>query len=88
MRRVSLKRQRQMREEAKLDKDLCERAGGRWEDDHCHGGFCEICGENPDWRGLSRSHLTPRSQGGLTTLENVAMSCYTCHSLRHGMREA
>ena len=91
MRRVSLKRQRQMREELPIRKLLCERAGGRWEDGHCKGGLCENpeCGKPPDFRGLHPHELVLRSRGGRLSLDNSVMWCGRCHSVKgHNLREA
>jgi len=71
----------------KLDKVLCERAGGQWVDGKCLGAFCETCQGKGDWRGLSRSHIILKSRGGKDTLENILVECYPCHSKRHNLRE-
>ena len=52
-----------------------------------HGEICMTCGYNPDWRGISLSHIIPLSRGGATTRENCILECYLCHSKRHGLRE-
>jgi len=71
----------------KIDKALCERAGGVWDGKHCECALCETCGGAGDWRGLSRSHIIPKSRGGKDTPENVLIECYPCHSKKHGVKE-
>ena len=77
-----------MREELPIRKLLCERAGGRWEDGGCKGGFCEICGNPPDFRLLHPHEVIKRSQGGSLSLANSVMACGKCHSGEHNLREA
>ena len=46
------------------------------------GGRCEICGQLPDFRGLSIHHNPPKGMGGTThiyTLDEVKMLCGGCH---------
>jgi len=69
----------------KIDKILCERAGGIWVDNRCNDALCETCHGLGDWRGLSRSHIIPKSRGGKDTTENVLIECYPCHEKRHGI---
>ncbi len=55
------------------------------------GGRCIHCGRpvRPRARGLHRSpdlatldHLTPRSAGGRTVIENLALACQACNNAR------
>ncbi len=76
IRRVSLKRQRQLA----LEKELIARLLTR-----C-GGLCDRCG--PDWRGLSKHEKRFRSQGGDPLApENCVMLCGRCHAAIHGVTE-
>jgi len=52
-----------------------------------HGRICMTCGRNPDWRGITLSHIIPLSRGGETSRENCLLEDYICHSKRHGLRE-
>jgi len=53
-----------------------------------HGEVCQTCNnEHKDWRGISLSHIIPLSRGGKTTIVNLELLCYHCHSLRHGIKE-
>ena len=46
-------------------------------------GRCEICGREPDFRGLSGAHIEPRDYTGANdTAENKVISCGRCHD--HG----
>jgi len=47
------------------------------------GGKCMKCGKLPDFRGLSRHHLSYRSQGGNNSSENVELWCGVCHDAEH-----
>lgn len=52
-------------------------------------GRCEVCGELPDWRGLSGHHIIPKSKGGKDTPENCLITCGRCHAVdKHHLREA
>ena len=78
MKRVSAKASRRRRQERLLSMGLLVRAGGR----------CEICGEWPDWRGLSKHEKIKRSQGGdPLDPENCEMLCGRCHSAAHRIKE-
>ncbi|HEV2559438.1 MAG TPA: HNH endonuclease signature motif containing protein [Microvirga sp.] len=55
------------------------------------GGRCVHCGRpvRPRARGLHRApdlatldHLTPRSAGGRTVIENLALACQACNNAR------
>ncbi|MCJ7630885.1 hypothetical protein MUP77_00575, partial [Candidatus Bathyarchaeota archaeon] len=63
----------------KLDKELCEHAGGQWSDGRCQGALCFTCYGWGDWRGLSRSHIVPKSRGGKDSLINIVLECYLDH---------
>jgi hypothetical protein len=64
-----------------LDKELCERAGGMLIFGHCYEAICETCHGYGDWRGLSRSHIVPKSRGGKDSLINILVECYPDHEL-------
>ena len=43
-------------------------------------GLCEICGREPDWRGLSGAHIEPRNYTGSNdTAGNKLCACGRCH---------
>lgn len=44
--------------------------------------WCHICGATVDLSDASRDHLQPRSYGGPTTFENVALAHKRCNSRR------
>ena len=55
------------------------------------GGCCVYCGVavRPRAKGLHRApdlatldHLTPRSQGGRTVPDNLALACHACNNAR------
>ena len=50
-------------------------------------GRCQECENMPDWRGLSKDHIIPRSQGGTDDPENIKWKCGKCHSKKHGIKE-
>ena len=49
-------------------------------DDH----RCQYCGQDKPSHQLSVDHVTPRSQGGKTTWENVVCCCLKCNSRKGG----
>lgn len=49
-------------------------------DDH----FCMYCGQQFDSDDLSRDHVTPLSQGGNDSWNNVVTACRTCNNLKAG----
>ena len=64
----------------KLDKLLCERAGGTWvEGKRCEGHLCETCGSNGGGWDLERSHIIAKSRLGKDTEENILIECRVCH---------
>ena len=49
---------------------------------------CPACGQPADFRGIHRSHETPRSRGGQDTKENIKYKCAHCHyTQKHGIKE-
>lgn len=40
---------------------------------------CQYCGKRPGTSELSIDHISPRSQGGLTTWENCVLACTDCN---------
>jgi hypothetical protein len=46
------------------------------------GSVCIWCGRAPWRRDLSAEHLLPRSRGGRTTPENLAVACRQCNRNR------
>ena len=62
---------------------LCQKLA--WDRAH---GLCEVCGKNPDWRGLSGAHCVRRSRGVIASPNkawNVLIACAVCHDhVRHG----
>lgn len=45
---------------------------------------CQYCGEHPPRAQLNLDHVTPRTQGGRTTWENVVCCCVTCNRIKGG----
>jgi 5-methylcytosine-specific restriction endonuclease McrA len=45
---------------------------------------CQYCGDNPARSFLNLDHVTPRSQGGRTTWENVVCCCVPCNRRKGG----
>lgn len=43
------------------------------------GFACVYCGSDGDGRSLHADHVTPRSRGGASSLENLAASCWRCN---------
>lgn len=71
LKRISIKKQAQLRQEGTLKKQLLVRCGGR----------CEYCGQYPGWPYVLDKHeIIPRSLGGdpLDPL-NCKMACRQCH---------
>ena len=52
------------------------------------GYRCQYCGQTKPMSQLSLDHVTPRSQGGKTTWENVVCSCLGCNSRKGGRTPA
>jgi 5-methylcytosine-specific restriction endonuclease McrA len=40
---------------------------------------CQYCGERPGTEELTVDHVTPRSQGGISTWENCVLACVRCN---------
>ena len=49
-------------------------------DDH----QCQYCGQGRPVNQLSLDHVTPRSQGGKTTWENIVCCCVACNAKKGG----
>ncbi len=47
---------------------------------------CQYCGEKLPRSELNLDHVLPRSQGGLSTWENMVCSCFTCNRVKGGRR--
>ena len=43
------------------------------------GGFCKKCGRHFDFEQMEGDHITPWSEGGPTSLDNLQMLCKTCN---------
>lgn len=52
-----------------------------------HGGLCQECHQQPDFRGLSLHHRKFKSHGGESVEANTMLICGKCHSLFHGIIE-
>jgi hypothetical protein len=91
LKKISDKKQAQLPDEIEIRRQLCERAGGLFVTDgkifRCLGGWCELCGHRPDWRGLHPHEKKFRSQLGKLSLENSVMACGKCHSGEHLIEE-
>jgi 5-methylcytosine-specific restriction endonuclease McrA len=48
------------------------------------GNRCQYCGKRFATTDLSLDHVTPRSQGGQATWENIVCSCLTCNVRKGG----
>ncbi len=48
------------------------------------GNQCQYCGKKFVLSELSLDHITPRSQGGLTTWDNIVCSCVDCNVRKGG----
>ena len=49
---------------------------------------CQYCGEKLPRSELNLDHVVPRSQGGLSTWENMVCSCFTCNRVKGGRMPA
>ena len=47
-------------------------------------GECQYCGIELARRDSTIDHVIPRSQGGLTTWENVVLACHSCNRRKGG----
>jgi 5-methylcytosine-specific restriction endonuclease McrA len=45
---------------------------------------CQYCGHRPTLKELNLDHVTPRSQGGAATWENLVTSCRRCNFRKGG----
>ena len=45
---------------------------------------CQYCGKTLPRSELNLDHITPRSQGGISTWENVVCSCHVCNRRKGG----
>ncbi len=45
---------------------------------------CQYCGRRASTSELNLDHVLPRSQGGLTTWENIVTSCHRCNRRKGG----
>jgi 5-methylcytosine-specific restriction endonuclease McrA len=45
---------------------------------------CQYCGKKFPTTDLNLDHVVPRSQGGITTWENVVCSCHRCNRMKGG----
>ena len=78
IRRISQKRAKTLKLEAKLSAELLE---------ECQG-YCMKCHKLPDFRGLSKHEIKMRSQGGDPTEKtNCVLLCGKCHSAQKGIIE-
>lgn len=50
------------------------------------GGTCQYCGTRQPTSQLNLDHVIPRTQGGLTTWENVVCCCIRCNRNKGGRR--
>lgn len=41
---------------------------------------CQYCGNRPGSEELTIDHVTPRSQGGITSWDNCVLACFACNS--------
>ena len=46
---------------------------------------CQYCGKRFATSDLNLDHVVPRSQGGITSWENVVCSCHRCNRLKGGL---
>lgn len=46
--------------------------------------ICQYCGTQPGRSQLTMDHVIPRSQGGLTTWDNVVTACRDCNHRKGG----
>lgn len=48
------------------------------------GHMCQYCGRKPAVKELNLDHVTPRSQGGITSWDNLVTSCRRCNFRKGG----
>lgn len=70
LKKVSKKQVKELKKRRKVKKKLMK-------------GYCQLCGERPDFRGLQLHHLEKLSQGGETVEPNLVIICGKCHDLQH-----
>lgn len=75
MKRISDKRQRQLREESEVHRQIWERCKGK----------CEKCGRPLGFRSSFHEVLF-RSRGGKVSLDNTLALCGGCHDACHGIQ--
>lgn len=46
---------------------------------------CQYCGDQPGARSLTIDHIVPRSKGGRTNWENVALACRDCNAQKSNL---
>ena len=46
------------------------------------GGRCSYCGNSVSRQEATIDHIVPRAQGGVTSWDNVALSCKRCNSVK------
>jgi 5-methylcytosine-specific restriction endonuclease McrA len=46
---------------------------------------CQYCGKRFAMSDLNLDHVVPRSQGGITSWDNVVCSCHRCNRLKGGL---
>jgi len=54
-------------------------------------GFCESCGQTPDWRGIAVHHLKVKGMGGTKRVyddSDLIALCGACHAKMHHLKEA
>ncbi len=49
---------------------------------------CQYCGQNFSRSDLNLDHVIPRSQGGISSWENVVCSCHSCNRHKGGRTPA
>ncbi|MBD3305666.1 HNH endonuclease [candidate division KSB3 bacterium] len=47
-------------------------------------GLCQYCGKNLHHREITYDHVIPKSQGGITSWENVVTCCIACNRKKGG----
>jgi len=47
-------------------------------------GRCQYCGKSLPRQEITYDHIVPKSQGGVTTWENIVICCLACNSRKSG----